>query len=59
MSWKYVNPLSALCKATDELSESDKAVELLSISIQQVYVLSRLGKTEDAEKLCSTLDISG
>lgn len=50
--------MTALCKAADELSEDDKEVELLSITVQQVYVLSRLGKSEEAEKLCANMDLS-
>jgi signal recognition particle subunit SRP72 len=40
-----------LCQASDELTEEDKAAELLPIMVQQLYVLLRLGKSEEAEKL--------
>ena len=45
--------LSDLCNALDDLSEKDKFTELLPISVQQLYVASKLGKTEEAEKLAS------
>ena len=46
-----------LCNALDELTEEDKQAELLPITVQQVYVLVRQGKLEEAEKLASTIDV--
>lgn len=40
-----------LCEATEDLSEEDKKVEMLPIILQQAYVLSLLGKTEEAAAL--------
>lgn len=46
-----------LCNALDDMSEEDKQIELASITVQQVYVLARLGKPEEAEKLANGIDI--
>ncbi|KAL8814683.1 MAG: hypothetical protein Q9223_006110 [Gallowayella weberi] len=42
-----------LCNASGDLTEGEKAAELLSIQVQRIYVLSRLGKVIDAERLAS------
>ena len=39
----------------DELSDQEKVAELLPISVQQLYVLSKLGKTQDAETLATDI----
>ena len=44
-----------LCIASDELSEDEKTAELLPISVQQLYVLGVLGKTEQAETLAAQI----
>lgn len=44
-----------LCIAVDDLTDQEKTAELLPISVQQLYVVSRLGKTEEAEKLASDI----
>ncbi|KAL8694535.1 MAG: hypothetical protein Q9224_003554 [Gallowayella concinna] len=44
-----------LCNASGDLTEGEKAAELLSIQVQQVYVLSRLGNSIDAERLASQI----
>ena len=46
-----------LCNALDELTEEEKTTELLPISVQQLYLLSKLGKTEDADKLASDMSL--
>ena len=46
-----------LCNSVDELSEQEKTAELLPIGVQQLYVLCRLGKVEEAEKLASEIAI--
>lgn len=46
-----------LCNATEELSGSEKVAELLPISVQQLYVLNRLGKREEAEKLANEITL--
>lgn len=45
--------LSDLCNALDDLTDQEKIAELLPISVQQLYVVSMLGKTEEAETLAS------
>ena len=45
--------LSDLCNALDDLTDKEKIAELLPISVQQLYVASKLGKIEEAEKLAS------
>ncbi|KAF6234592.1 hypothetical protein HO173_007218 [Letharia columbiana] len=42
-----------LCNALDDLTDQEKIAELLPISVQQLYVVSMLGKTEEAETLAS------
>lgn len=49
---------SDLCQASEELTAHDKADEILPISVQQLYVLSRLGKVDQAEKLVSEISVS-
>ncbi|KAL8741781.1 MAG: hypothetical protein Q9190_005652 [Brigantiaea leucoxantha] len=46
-----------LCNAVDDLSEDEKAGELLSIDIQQTYLLDKLGKTEEAQTLLSNFSL--
>ena len=45
--------LPDLCNALDDLTDQEKVAELLPISVQQLYVVSKLGKIEEAEKLAS------
>lgn len=45
--------LSDLCNALDDLTDQEKIAELLPISVQQLYVVSKLGKIEEAETLAS------
>lgn len=44
-----------LCNALDEFSEEDKNDEIL---VQQIYVLVRLGRLEEAEKLSSDVGVA-
>lgn len=46
-----------LCTALEDISEEDKKSELAPIIVQQIYVLSRQGKDEEAKKLCESVDI--
>ena len=39
----------------DELTDNEKTAEILPISVQQLYVLSQLGKSGEAEALAATL----
>jgi signal recognition particle subunit SRP72 len=47
-----------LCDALEDLTEAEKKAEILPILVQQVYVLTQLGKIDEAEKLCSDLPIA-
>ena len=47
--------LLVLCDALTDLDEADKKGELLNIGVQQVYVLTQLGKADEAEQLLKTL----
>jgi signal recognition particle subunit SRP72 len=50
--------LADLCEASNELTAQDKAAELLPIKVQQLCVLSRLGKIEEAQKLAGDVAVS-
>ncbi|KAK3100964.1 Signal recognition particle subunit SRP72, partial [Teratosphaeriaceae sp. CCFEE 6253] len=45
-----------LCNALEDLSEAEKKAELLPITVQQVYVLARQGRTAEAEKLAQSIE---
>ena len=47
--------LSDLCNALDDLTDQEKIAELVPINIQQLYVVSKLGKVEEAEMLASSI----
>ncbi|KAI3543970.1 SRP72 RNA-binding domain-containing protein [Colletotrichum filicis] len=47
-----------LCDDSEELSEDDKKAEMTPIMVQQVYVYTRLGKTEEALAIQKQLSIS-
>lgn len=42
-----------LCNALDDLTDQEKLAELVPINVQQLYVVSKLGKVEEAEALAS------
>lgn len=46
-----------ICGTSEELSAEDKAAELVPITVQQLYVLIRLGKLEEAEKLLEDISV--
>ena len=48
--------MTDLCNALDDLSEDDKKAEILPITVQQVYVLARLGRFGEAERLASSIN---
>ena len=54
---RVLTPTADLCNAVDDLSEDEKAGELLSIDIQQTYLLDKLGKTEEAQTLLSNFSL--
>lgn len=45
-----------LCNALEDMTEEEKQTELLPIAVQQVYVLARQGRTEEAESLAGSTD---
>lgn len=45
----------ALCEAVEDLTEEDKEIELLPITVQQIYVLTKLGRHDEAEKLAQSI----
>lgn len=45
-----------LCSSLDDLSEEEKQAELLPIKVQQIYVLARLGRIEEATELAQSID---
>lgn len=49
--------LSDLCNALDDLTDEEKISELVPINVQQLYVVSKLGKVEEAEMLASGIVI--
>lgn len=49
--------LVELCNALNELSEEEKIAERLPISVQQVYVLIKLRKFEEAERVASEITV--
>ena len=47
-----------LCNALDDMSADEKKVEILPITVQQIYVLSLQGKTQELEQLRNGINIS-
>ncbi|KAI9650354.1 Signal recognition particle subunit SRP72 [Ciborinia camelliae] len=47
-----------LCEALDELSDEEKKAEVIPIMVQQAFVLTKLGKTKEAEVLRKMVNIS-
>ncbi|KAF2163394.1 hypothetical protein M409DRAFT_68642 [Zasmidium cellare ATCC 36951] len=44
-----------LCNSLEDMSDEEKQTELLPITVQHIYVLSRLGRIEEAEALAQHL----
>lgn len=44
-----------LCNAVSDFSEEEKKAEILPITVQQVFVLTQLGKIDEAEQLATTI----
>ncbi|KAH7110576.1 hypothetical protein B0J11DRAFT_573429 [Dendryphion nanum] len=44
-----------LCNALTEMSDAEKQQELFPITVQQVYVLTHMGKLDEAEELATTI----
>jgi signal recognition particle subunit SRP72 len=51
----YLKIARDLCSALSDLSEAEKQAELLPITVQQVYVLTQLGKIDQAEELVTRI----
>ncbi|EMC98916.1 hypothetical protein BAUCODRAFT_145918 [Baudoinia panamericana UAMH 10762] len=47
-----------LCNALTDLSEEEKRIELLPITVQHTYVLTRQGRTTEAEGLAKSIDVN-
>ncbi|KAH8805596.1 hypothetical protein F5884DRAFT_799947 [Xylogone sp. PMI_703] len=47
-----------LCEASDELSDEDKKAEILPIMVQQAFVLTKMGKAEDAEAIQKMINVA-
>ena len=46
-----------LCRTSEDLTPEDKAEELLPISVQQLYVLARQGKSAEAESVIEEISV--
>lgn len=44
-----------LCNATTDLTDAEKEAETLPMTVQQVYVLTQMGKIDEAEQLSTTI----
>lgn len=47
-----------LCIAVEDMSDAEKDAELLPITLQQIYVLSRQGRSEEAASLAQGLNVT-
>ncbi|KAF4553429.1 Signal recognition particle subunit srp72-like protein [Elsinoe fawcettii] len=45
-----------LCNALEDLSDDEKLAEVLPITVQQVYVLTRLGRNQEAHELARKIN---
>jgi signal recognition particle subunit SRP72 len=45
----------SLVESADDLTEEDKEIEMLPISVQHIYVLTKMGRQEEAEKLAQSI----
>ncbi|TKA29843.1 hypothetical protein B0A50_03207 [Salinomyces thailandicus] len=45
-----------LCNSLEDMSEKEKQAELLPITVQQVYVLVRQGRAQEADELVKSID---
>jgi signal recognition particle subunit SRP72 len=44
-----------LCNAVEDFSEEERKAEILPITVQQVYVLTQMGKIDEAEQLATSI----
>ncbi|KAB8072936.1 hypothetical protein BDV29DRAFT_158058 [Aspergillus leporis] len=47
-----------ICRTSDDLTPEDRAAELLPIAVQQLYVLIRQGKSEEAESMLEEISVN-
>ncbi|KAF9883782.1 Signal recognition particle core component [Aspergillus nanangensis] len=47
-----------LCRTSEDLTPEDRAAELLPIAVQQLYVLIRQGKSEEAESILEEISVN-
>ena len=47
----YVDQDVDVCLSNDELTDQEKAAEVLPMRVQQLYVLTQLGRFDEAERL--------
>ncbi|KAJ5896494.1 uncharacterized protein N7473_005893 [Penicillium subrubescens] len=52
-----LNRAKNICQTSEDLTPEDRAAELLPIAVQYLYVLLRLGKTEQAEALLQEISV--
>ena len=57
--WSYLTDdhLLDICQTSEDLTPEERAAELLPIAVQHLYVLLRLGKTEEAEALLEEITV--
>lgn len=57
--WSYLtnDHLLDICQTSEDLTPEDRAAELLPIAVQYLYVLLRLGKTEQADALLEEITV--
>jgi len=53
-----LNTAKNLCEAYDELTEEEKRAEVLPILVQQAYVLTKLGKLDEAEAVQRSIHVA-
>lgn len=46
-----------LCRTSEDLTPEDRAAELLPIAVQQLYVLIKQGKSEEAESILEEMTV--
>lgn len=46
-----------LCRTSEDLTPEDRAAELLPIAVQQLYVLLRQGKSEEAQSVLEEISV--
>ncbi|KAH6625748.1 hypothetical protein C7974DRAFT_337966 [Boeremia exigua] len=47
-----------LCNAVEDFTEEEKKAEILPITVQQVYVLTQMGKLDEAAQLAATIPLA-